>query len=124
MLKSLFRLSVIFVTGAFLKPRIKGLLILLAFWALLWFLQSEYLSYVDYSGDADYVLQASIIKVGLILFSLLIYTLLVERRIYTQRIKTRKAVAEITAEVAQGDGFDAIRRKRTLKGKSDQLLGK
>lgn len=122
MLKSLFRLSVIFVTGAFLKPRIKGLLILIAFWALLWFLQSEYLNYVDYSGDANYVLQASIIKVGLILFSLSMYVLLIERRIY--RNKANKEPEEFTDKRIQGDGFDAIRRKKKLRGHSEQLLNK
>lgn len=81
MFKGLFRLSMLLVTGKFLKPRIKGLLLLLGFWLLLWFLQSEYLSYVDYSGDSAYVLHASLIKVSLILISLLLYIFAVERRL-------------------------------------------
>jgi hypothetical protein len=127
MLKSIFRLSVMVITGAFLKPRIKGLLILLGFWLLLWFLQSEYLSYVDYTGDANFVLYVSLIKVGLILFSLLVYGLVIERRIFRNKNLPTASVdagKNLNPLNAQDDGFDFIRQKKKLRGKSDQLLDK
>lgn len=114
------------VTGVFLKPRIKGLVGLSAFWLLLWFLQSEYLNYVNYSGDSQFVLHSSLLKVGLILLSLLIYALIIERPIYIIKKKITKTTLSTkhTSTMPQDDGFDFIREKKDLKNKSDQLLDK
>ena len=128
MLQSLLKVGLFVIAGSFLKPRARGLVILLAFWLLIWFLQSEYLNYVDYTGDASFLIESSLIKVSLILLSLLLYILMVE---FPLTKKNRKVEKEADIRVSRNhgapegdDGFDFLRNKKKLKGSSEQLLKK
>ncbi len=128
MLQSLLNIGVLVITGAFLKPRFKGLLILIGFWIVLWFLHSEYLNYVDYSGNTDFVLHSSILKVVLILLSSIIYGLSVERSIFLQNNSYRefayyKHKGDIIPVDKTDDGFNFLRNKEKLLDASEQLLG-
>lgn len=143
MINQMLRLGVLIATGRFLKQRWKGLLLVLAVWLVLWFLHSEYVSYVELSGDRRWVMHASLLKLALYAGSVGLYVLLVERRLWPKPLKMPPPAAAPQAGIhhaantphnattpAQAssppgnDGFDFLRHKRKLKGSTDKLLGK
>jgi len=136
MINQLLKLGALIATGRFLKPRLKGLLILLVVWVTLWFLHSEYVSYVELSDDRRWVLQASILKLVLYVFSVACYVLLVERPLWPKVVAVtepshKQAPSQPAkpgnvnpGETQTDDGFDFLRRKRKLKGSTEKLLNK
>jgi len=137
MINQLMRLGALLATGRFLKSRYKGLLMLAFVWVLLWFAHSEYVSYVELSNDRTFVLHASLLKVVLYALSVGCYVLFVERPLWPKRSKVpppnaaprvnaRPApVSAAPREIPQGDdGFDFLRRKKTLRGSPEKLLNK
>jgi hypothetical protein len=70
MINQLLKLGALITTGRFLKPRIKGLICVLTVWLLLWFLHSEYVSYVELSGDTGYVLYVTMAKIAIYALSI------------------------------------------------------
>ena len=112
------------VTGRFLKPRIKGLLILAAFWFLVSFLHGEYRDYVELSGNTDYLITAALTKIGLYILGFVIYVLTVERKILnrTQAEIEKKVMVENPQH--RDDGFDFIRQKKKLQTPADKLLNR
>ena len=131
MINNLLKISALIVTGKFLKPRFKGLIALVLFWFVVSFMHDEYVSYVEISGDSDFLLQSSIIKISLYFSAFLVYLILVERKllISSPREKTKpqpsnnKAHSEQNTSVHQnGDGFDFLRNKKKLENSTDKLL--
>ena len=134
MINQLLKLGVLIATGRFLKPRFKGLLWVAAVWLLLWFVHSEYVEYVQLSGDTSFVLKAALIKTGLYALSIALYVLLVERRLWPKPVKMPPSQAAATALTAtatatepalrpgQDDGFDFLRDKRKLRDQAEDLL--
>jgi hypothetical protein len=130
------RLGFLVVTGRFFKPRIKGLMLLALVWILLWFVHSEYVSYVELSDDRSLVLYASLAKILLYALSVGCYVLFVERPLWPKPTKapppTQAARGETAARaptaprtVEEGDdGFDFLRRKGKLKSPREKLLNK
>ena len=140
MINQLLKLGALLATGRFLRLRIKGLLILLAVWAILWFVHSEFVSYVELSDDRSWVLQASILKLLLYTASVAVYVWLVERPLWPKRVQIPPPAsrpADRTApqsdpaaghttvnRAAQDDGFDFLRNKPKLRGSTDKKLNK
>ena len=151
MINQMLRLGVLIATGRFLKQRWKGLVLVLGTWIVLWFLHSEYVSYVELSGDRRWVMHATLLKLALYGCSVGLYVLLVERRLWPRRLKmpppagthaTSSAGATAAHDVHTphpasphtappntttphtGDGFDFLRHTRKLRGSTDKLLGK
>lgn len=136
MLTQLLKVGALIATGRFLKPRAKGLLWVLAVWLVLWFVHSEYVEYVQLSGDTSFVLKASLIKTALYALSIAVYVLLVERRLWPKPVKmppahSTNSAATVTTEPARkalptgaDDGFNFLRDKRKLRNKADELLKK
>lgn len=135
MINQLLRLGALIATGRFLKPRLKGLLCIAVVWITLWFVHSEYVSYVELSGDTSFVLKATLIKTGLYALSIALYVLLVERKLWPKPVRVtpvKKSVGLQAAQqvaptpLAQGndDGFDFLRSKKKLKNPADTLLKK
>jgi hypothetical protein len=136
MLTQLLKVGALIATGRFLKPRLKGLLWVAAVWLVLWFVHSEYVEYVQLSGDTSLVLKASLLKTGLYALSIAVYVLLVERRLWPKPVKMPPAhnssvAAAVAAEPVRkalptgaDDGFDFLRSKRKLRNKADELLKK
>jgi len=134
MINQLLKLGTLIATGRFLKPRFKGLLWVAAVWLLLWFVHSEYVEYVQLSGDTSFVLKAALIKTGLYALSIALYVLLVERRLWPKPVKMPPSQAAVTALPAtapatepalrpgQDDGFDFLRDKRKLRDQAEDLL--
>jgi len=136
MITQLLKVGALIATGRFLKPRLQGLLWVLAVWLLLWFVHSEYVQYVELSGDTSFVLKASLLKTGLYALSIALYVLLVERRLWPRPVKmppphaTGSAAATATKAVpkavpaGEDDGFNFLRSKGKLRNKADELLKK
>ena len=136
MINQLLKLGTLIATGRFLKPRFKGLLWVAAVWLLLWFAHSEYVEYVQLSGDTSFVLKASLIKTGLYALSIALYVLLVERRLWPKPVKMppphmpttapRTAAQAVEPPLLPGedDGFDFLREKRKLRDQAEDLLKK
>jgi hypothetical protein len=127
MINQLLKLGALISTGRFLKPRIKGLICVMAAWLLLWFLHSEYVSYVELSGDTGYVLYVTIAKIAIYALSIGIYVLVVEKKLWPKPVKVPSPAAASTRgadrdsgktqAVHQGqgdDGFDFLRKKKKL----------
>ncbi len=118
------KIGAVIVTGRFLKPRFKGLLVLIAFWFIVRFLHTEYLSYVSLSGDTEHLILASLIKITLYLLAFLVYVFTVERRIL-KRSSSEIEARQLQARAAgTDDGFDFLRQKNKLDSPTDQLLKK
>lgn len=132
MLTQILKVGALLATGRFLKPRLKGLLWILVVWVALWFIHSEYVSYVELSGDTAFVLQATLLKTALYGLSIAIYVLLVERKLWPKAVKMPPTPV-ITDSVhladkprlrADDDGFNFLREKPTLKNQAEDLLKK
>lgn len=86
MITQLLKLGALVATGRFLKPRLKGLLWVAASWLALWFIHSEFVSYVQLTGDTDLVLHASLLKTVFYALSIAVYVLLVERKLWPKPV--------------------------------------
>lgn len=151
MINQLLKISVLVVTGRFLKPRLRALLLLAAVWFTITWLHGEYVDYVSLSGDTRFYLYASLIKLVAYVLAFLSYFLLVERRILLasrtpkrnpgKRMNMSKAFSSSPANPpnllnsptsptspnlpviqAGDDGFDFLRHKRKLESSTDKIL--
>jgi len=118
------KIGAFIVTGRFLKPRLKGLLVLIAFWFLVSFLHGEYRDYVEMSGNTDYVISAALTKIGLYVLGFIVYVFTIERRILNRTQAEIKRKVEVDNPRHQDDGFDFIRQKKKLENPADKLLHK
>lgn len=126
MFNQLLKFGALLATGRFLKPRFRGLFWVAASWLVLWFVHSEYVNYVQLSGNTDFVLHATIIKTSFYALSIAIYVLMVERKLWPKPLKMPPAKpAQGLAAPANpsappslppdDDGFNFLRDKPTLK---------
>ena len=124
MINNLLKIGVLVVTGRFLKPRLKGLVVLIVFWFFIRLLHAEYISYVELSTDISFLWQASLIKIFLYALGFVVYFVVVERRILLQsNIEQEEKLIQTRIE-GKDDGFNFLREKKKLNSKSDHLLGK
>jgi hypothetical protein len=130
MINQLLKLGALLATGRFLKQRIRGLLVVLAVWLVLWLVHGEFVSYVELSGDTSYVLHATLLKVLLYALTIGIYVLRVERPLWPKAVHVSAPPAKVTATAKPAalppgdDGFDFLRQKKKLKDPARDLLGK
>jgi len=110
--------------GRFLKPRLKGLLVLVVFWVIISFLHDEYESYVELSGNTDYLVTAALAKIALYLIGFALYVLIVERKILKRTATQIQAQQIQERPPGEDDGFDFLREKKKLSNQADKLLEK
>lgn len=118
------KIGAFIVAGRFLKPRIKGLLLLLVFWIAVRFVHAEYISYVELSGDTRYLVHAALAKIILYLLAFLVYLFTVERKILRRTEQEIEAQRRHENTFNRDDGFDFLRRKKKLESPTDRLLKK
>ena len=119
MINQLLKVGVLIATGRFFKQRWRGVLAVLAVWIVLWVVHGEYVRYVELSGNTQYVLHASILKIFVYLLSIAVYVWRVERPLWP---KTPAPVTPVTvvpsspsksaAPTGGDDGFDFLRIKK------------
>lgn len=132
MINQILKIGFLIATGRFFKPRFKGLLWIAVIWLALWFVHSEFVSYVELSGDTSFVLKASLLKTGLYALSIVVYVLLVERKLWPKPVKMppapapeERAQASATPRLRDNDdGFNFLREKKKLKNPAENLLKK
>lgn len=118
------KIGALIALGRFLKPRVKGLLVLVVFWFIISFLHDEYESYVELSGNTDFLVTAALAKIALYLVGFAIYVLVVERKIL-KRTATQIQAQQIQERPSgEDDGFDFLREKKKLSTQADKLLDK
>jgi len=122
MFTQLLKVGALIAIGRFFKPRFKGLLWIAAIWLLLWFVHSEYVSYVQLSGDTRFVMHATLIKTGLYGLSIAVYVLLVEHKLWPKPVKIPSPPTKTPAQPVvrvhineEDDGFNFLRNKPKLK---------
>ena len=124
MLNNVLKIGALVVTGRFLKPRFKALIILVAFWFVVRLLHAEYINYVELSTDTSFLWQASLLKIALYILGFVVYFITVERRLLLES-KIEQEEKLIQSHIAgSDDGFNFLREKQKLDSKSDQLLDK
>lgn len=124
MLNNLIKIGALVVTGRFLKPRLKGLLLLLTYWFVIRLLHAEYISYVELSADTSFLWQASLLKIALYILGFGVYFIMVERRLLLEnKIERQEKIVNSRIE-GSDDGFNFLREKPKLENKADQLLRK
>lgn len=134
MLNQLLRFTLVSSALLWLRPRWRGLLALAAAVFLIHVLHGEYLGYVELSGDRSFLIGsyvfkwvALIISVGAYLF-LAVYRLKPDRKPPSAREPQRQAPAAGMPETkhtpATDDGFDFLRRKKTLESRADKVISK
>lgn len=124
MINNLLKIGALVVTGRFLKPRLKGLVVLIVFWFVIRLLHTEYISYVQLSTDTSFLWQASLLKIFLYVLGFVVYVVVVERRILLQSKFAQEEKLKQTHIEGSDDGFNFLREKKKLKSQSDQLLRK
>jgi len=71
------KIGAFIVADRFLEPRLKGLLVLVAFWLVIKSLLGEYRSSVALSGDTQFLVTAALSKIGLYVLAFAAYVLTV-----------------------------------------------
>jgi hypothetical protein len=118
------KIGAFIVAGRFLKPRLKGLLVLIVFWLVINFLHGEYISYVELSGDTGFLISAALIKIGLYMIAFAVYVFTVERKILKRTAKEIETKQVQERPAGEDDGFDFLRQKKKLQSPAEQLLKK
>jgi len=118
------KIGALIALGRFLKPRVKGLLVLVVFWIIISFLHDEYESYVELSGNTDYLVTAALAKIALYLIGFALYVLVIERKILKRTASQIQAQQIQERPPGEDDGFDFLREKKKLSNQADKLLEK
>ena len=122
MIGQLLKLGLFVTLGVWLKHRGKGLLVLVLTLSVTWLLHNEYLSYIAQSGDNRFLALSYGIKWGVFFLAAGSYYFAVERNISKDPTRGRNTIEHPEVSEAQGDGFDFLRRKKTLESESDKAL--
>ena len=122
MINQLLKLGVFITLGVWLKHRGKGLFFLILVLFVTWLGHNEYLAYTNQSDDTRYLALSYGIKWGIFVLSIGLYYFLVERRLDSGPQKERNTIEHPQANQQKGDGFDFLRRKKTLESESDKAL--
>jgi hypothetical protein len=119
MLNQLLKFGMLIATGRFLKERWRGVLAVLAVWLVLWIVHGEFVQYVELSGNTQFVLHASLIKLAIYALTIVVYVWRVERPLWPKSLppvpastatnaSQPKSVVPTTAD----DGFDFLRHRK------------
>ena len=124
MINQLLKLGAFITLGVWLKHRGKGLFFLILVLFLTWLVHNEYLAYINQSGDNQFLALSYGIKWGVFVLSIGLYYFLVERRLDSGPQKERNTIEHPQANEQKGDGFDFLRRKKTLESELEKALKK
>lgn len=138
MLNQLLRFTLVSSALLWLRPRWRGLLALTASVVLVHILHGEYLGYVELSQDDDYLVWSYVIKWAALIVCVALYVMFAVYGLKAPNRKRQTGRAGVastagapladasTAEAAgpSDDGFDFLRKKKTLESKADKVIAK
>lgn len=118
MFYQLLKAGAVIQAWRWLRPRLWGLVVLFVSIVAILIAHSEYLGYVERTGNTGNLLLSYLLKWGGLLILVLIYCLY--SWISIKRARYKKSLQRMQYEEV-GDGFDFLRKKRKLqsKGKLD-----
>lgn len=126
MFNQLLKITLVTTVWFWLKPRWRGLLILSVFVVLVNVLHSEYLNYVEISGDQMFLVWSYIVKWALLGLSFLAYFLFGAVGVKVKPPVESKTESKSSDSVISGhnknDGFDFLRNKKHLESRADKIL--
>ncbi|MFK7733834.1 MAG: hypothetical protein AB8B48_19595 [Pseudomonadales bacterium] len=138
MLNQLLRFTLFSSALLWLRPRWRGLLALTASVVLIHVLHSEYLGYVELSGNSDFLVWSYVCKwLALVVcvslyVGLAVYGLKAPGKSAPQQVRSAADVSLDRAakepvsepEMATDDGFDFLRSKQKLESRADKIIAK
>ena len=141
MWRSISRFVTVYAIIRWIKPRWERLFFAAISFAMISYSHSEYMAYVEASGDAEYLVMSYQVKFTLNLLTLVL--LIVSLRAnYSKKEKIQEVpktnhkpvenkqkqyepkVHDDKVDSDFDDGFDFLREKTVLHGRSDKILGK
>ena len=124
MLNQLLKITLWASLWLWLKPRWRGLLALAAFVVLVHIAHSEYLGYVELSGERAFLAWSYVVKWVALIFAVLLY-LGFSLRSPAQPGKAQvKATGRSSGDNNSGedDGFDFLREKAELRSEAELVI--
>lgn len=126
MIRSILKTTVLLSTYFWLKPRWRGLALVIVSIALTGIIHTEYLHYVNITGNEDFLMTSYILKWLVYLLSLLMYILVAILKPSTVAGTMPRDSTTGRKETVEGqaveDGFDFLRQKTRLNNQADLLL--
>lgn len=128
MLNQLLRFTLVSSALLWLRPRWRGLLALAVFVVLVHVLHGEYLRYVELSQNQSFLVWSYGIKWLALLIGVSVYILFAFPSSSTSDRARKGADKEPPdrepAAIAADDGFDFLRRKKSLEGRAEKVLSR
>ena len=126
MFNQLLKFTLISSILLWLKPRWRGLLALSVLVILVHVLHSEYLGYVELSGDRSLLIWSYVFKWTVLVLGVLVYLFLslsgLKRNVTPAGRSGKRKDAEVQKAVATDDGFDFLREKKQLQSRADKVI--
>ena len=122
MFNQLLKVGLFVTLGLWFKNRLRGLAYLVMVLLLTWLLHSEYLAYVERSGNTDFLEWSFLLKWLIVFTSIAAYFLFVERKLGKSQQALERRPSGTQAVIPVGDGFDFLRQKKELHSDADMLL--
>ena len=141
MWRSISRFVTVYAIIRWVKPRWKRLFFAAISFAMISYSHSEYMAYVEASGDAEYLVMSYQVKFTLNLLTLVLLIVSLRAK-YSKKEKIQEVpktnhkpvenkqkqaepkVHDDKVDSDFDDGFDFLREKTVLHGRSDKILGK
>ena len=126
MLNQIIKLTVITSIWVWLKPRWRGLAFLIAVILLVNILHSEYLKYVELSGNKEFLLGSYLAKWVTLILALMGYLVVFVWKAKSNQISSEyKGISEPDekpiSQIAD-DGFNFLREKDHLQNRAEKLI--
>ena len=141
MWRSISRFVTVYAIIRWIKPRWERLFFAAISFAMISYSHSEYMAYVEASGDAEYLVMSYQVKFTLNLLTLVLLIVSLRAK-YSKKEKIQEVpktnykpvenkqkqaepkVHDDEVDSNFDDGFDFLREKTVLHGRSDKILGK
>ena len=141
MWRSISRFVTVYAIIRWIKPRWERLFFAVISFAMISYSHSEYMAYVEASGDAEYLVMSYQVKFTLNLLTLVLLIASL-RANYSKKEKVQEVpktnhkpvenkqkqdepnLHDDTLHSNIDDGFDFLRKKSVLQGRSDKILSK
>ena len=141
MWRSISRFVTVYAIIRWIKPRWERLFFAVISFAMISYSHSEYMAYVEASGDAEYLVMSYQVKFALNLLTLVLLVVSLRAK-YSKKEKIQEVpktnhkpvenkqkqaepkVHDDEVDSNFDDGFDFLRKKSVLQGRSDKILSK
>jgi len=141
MWRSISRFVTVYAIIRWIKPRWERLFFAAISFSMISYSHSEYMAYVEASGDAEYLVMSYQVKFALNLLTLVLLVVSLRAK-YSKKEKIQEVpktnhkpvenkqkqaepkVHDDEVDSNFDDGFDFLRKKSVLQGRSDKILSK